>query len=108
VNEVNDRRASGWRRLTEGLRRVLVRLRPSTNAAGAVQEYIRVIPVLAGQVRQASSQIEDSRQTLQQLLDHSAKHARLSTEAVARYGPHRSRPPHPRVQRQGRIGAWRR
>ncbi|HET9268189.1 MAG TPA: hypothetical protein VFO31_08490 [Vicinamibacterales bacterium] len=61
-----------------------MRLRPSTNASGAVQEYIRVIPVLAGQVRQASSQIEDSRQTLQQLLDHSVKRARLSTEAAAR------------------------
>ena len=73
-----------WRRLAEGLRRSLVRLRPSTNSAGAVQEYIRVIPVLAGQVRQVSSQIEDSRQTLQQLLDHSVKHACISMEAVAR------------------------
>ena len=84
MKEVNDPRASGWRRLTEGVRRVLVRLRPSTNTSGAVREYIRVIPVLAGQVRQASSQIEDSRHTLQQLLDHSVKHARLSTEAAAR------------------------
>ena len=84
MKEANDPRASGWHRLTEGVRRLLVRLRPSTNASGAVQEYIRVIPVLAGQVRQASSQIEDSRQTLQQLLDHGVRHARLSTEAAAR------------------------
>lgn len=85
MNDENEpRSASGLRRLAEGVRRVLVRLRPSTNASGAVQEYIRVIPVLAGQVRQASSQIEDSRQTLQQLLDHSVKRARLSTEAAAR------------------------
>ena len=66
------------------MRRSLVRLRPSTNSAGAVQEYIRVIPVLAGQVRQVSSQIEDSRETLLQLLDHSVKHAHISLEAVAR------------------------
>lgn len=84
MNESNKHRvASGWR-LIESVRRVLVRLRPSTNTSGAVQEYIRVIPVLAGQVRQASSQIEDSRQTLQQLLDHGVKHARLSTDAMAR------------------------
>ena len=84
MKEVNDPLASGWHRLTEGVRRALVRLRPSTNASGAVQEYIRVIPVLAGQVRQASSQIEDSRHTLQQLLEHGVKHARLSAEAAAR------------------------
>ena len=85
MNAVTPRRAASvWCRLAEGARRSLVRLRPSTNASGAVQEYIRVIPVLAGQVRQASSQIEDSRQTLQQLLDHGVKNARLSMEAAAR------------------------
>lgn len=73
-----------WQRLAEGLRRSLVRLRPSTNAAGAVEEYTRVIPVLAGQVRQASSQIEDSRQTQLLLLDQSVRNAQLSMEAVAR------------------------
>ena len=73
-----------WERLSEGVRRGLVRLRPSTNAAGAVEEYTRVIPVLAGQVRQASSQIEDSRQTQQLLLDQSVRNAQLSMEAVAR------------------------
>jgi hypothetical protein len=66
------------------MRRSLVRLRPSTNSAGAVQEYIRVVPVLAGQVRQVSSQIEDSRQTQLLLLDQSVKNAQLSMEAVAR------------------------
>jgi hypothetical protein len=78
------RAASVWRRLAEGVRRGLVRLQPSTNAAGAVEEYIRVIPVLAGQVRQVSSQVEDSRQTQQLLLDQNVKHAQLSMEAVAR------------------------
>ena len=73
-----------WRHLAEGVRRVLIRLRPSTNAAGAVEEYARIIPVLAGQVRTASSQIEDSRQTQVLLLEQSVRNAHLSLEAVAR------------------------
>ena len=85
MNDENEpRSASGLRRLAEGVRRSLLRLGPSTNAAGAIEEYVRVVPVLAGQVRQVSSQIEDSRETLQQLLDHSVKHAHISLEAVAR------------------------
>ena len=85
VKTVNEHRAASvWRRLAEEVRRNLVRLRPSTNASGAVEEYARVIPVLAGQVRQASSQIEDSRQTQQLLLDQNVRNAQLSMEAVAR------------------------
>ena len=85
MKTVNDRpTAPVWQRLAEGVRRGLVRLRPSTNASGAVEEYTRVIPVLAGQVRQASSQIEDSRQTQLLLLDQSVRNAQLSMEAIAR------------------------
>jgi mRNA-degrading endonuclease toxin of MazEF toxin-antitoxin module len=85
VKTLNEpRAASVWRPLAEGLRRVLVRLRPSTNAAGAVQEYVRVVPVLAGQVRQVASQIEDSRQTQQLLLDQTVKNAQLAMAAVER------------------------
>ena len=85
MNEENERRsASGLRRLAEGVRRSLVRLGPSTNAAGAIEEYVRVVPVLAGQVRQVSSQIEDSRQTQQLLLDQTVKNAELAMAAVAR------------------------
>ena len=109
--------------LRNGVNRVLRRRHATT---GAVQEYVGVIPVLAGQVRETASQIEhsvlditgsfsslverarravssargakateaaggnvdeliaSSRQTLQQLLDHSVKNAQLSMDAVAR------------------------
>ena len=126
IESSEPRVESSWRRLTDGVRRQLNRLQASGGTAGAVEEYIGVLPVLAGQVRETASQIErsvldlsgsfaslverarravssargagatdaaggnvdeliaSSRQTLQQLLDHSIRSARLSMEAVAR------------------------
>jgi hypothetical protein len=85
VNEEDEpRAASGLRRFAEGVRRTLARLSPSTNAAGAIEEYVRVVPVLAGQVREASSEIEDSQRAVRQLLAQSVKNAHLSMEAVER------------------------
>ena len=84
MNEDNQpRAASGLRRLVEGVRHGLRRLRPSTHATGAVEEYVRVVPVLAGQVRESSSEIEHSRWAVRLLLDQSAKNTQLAMEAVA-------------------------
>lgn len=49
---------SEWHRFASRVRRGIAAMRRSRAATGTVREYIRVIPVLAGQVREAASRIE--------------------------------------------------
>jgi len=81
---VNESAAtSKWQRLATRVREAIAGVRDSCAVTAAVQAYSRVIPVLAGQVREAASHIEHSREALQQWRDRDIDKARCSIAAAA-------------------------
>jgi hypothetical protein len=65
------------------VRDAIAGVRHSCAVTAAVQEYSRVIPVLAGQVREGASHIEQTREAFQHLRDRDIGHARRSIAAAA-------------------------
>ena len=65
------------------VRDAIAGVRHSCAVTAAVQEYSRVIPVLAGQVREGASYIEQTREAFQHLRDRGIGNARRSIAAAA-------------------------